>query len=85
MTIVLCTIGAATLTSWFFRLLDAIDRPCKRQQPHHRRMRSEIYATLFNLRTKLNCRKITTYFLQFLLSGGTMAKCHKHTGYYAGV
>jgi len=38
MTIVLCTIGAATLTSWFFRLLDAIDRPCKRQQPHHRRM-----------------------------------------------
>ena len=67
MTIVLSTIGAATLTSWFFRLLDAIDKPCKRQQPQHRRMGSDMYATLTILRTKLYHRKITTYFLQFFL------------------
>ena len=28
MTILLCTIGAATITTWLFRLIDAIDRSC---------------------------------------------------------
>jgi len=29
MTILLCTIGAATITTWLFRLIDAIDRSCE--------------------------------------------------------